>query len=182
MHSPRALAMYGLYDRQVRLFGQHTQDLIEKAHVCIIQTHQSYCDQYHRDIDIGGEIIKNLALLGVRTISASKCAIESFKRMFHGCIKDINSEIEINEVNSINVQHKYTFIIFINGLNEYKLEGIYACSKCMSFHSALKLHICSEASTCISFANDCLLGAIIVQEWIKKLQGKPCVECYTLCL
>ncbi|KAH9410984.1 hypothetical protein HK407_09g13980 [Ordospora pajunii] len=174
--------MYGLYDRQIRLFGQQTQALIEKAHVCILQAHLGHDQQEHRDTDIGGEILKNLALLGVPRISASKCVIESFKRMFHGSIKDINPEIEINETDTIDIQHSHTLIIFINGWNEYESQGIYACSKCMSFHSTQKQHSCSETSTCISFANDCLLGAIIVQEWIKKLQGKPYAECYKLCL
>lgn len=170
--------MYGLYDRQIRLFGRDTQQRIESASACIIQRPPYFLNRKERRTDIGGEILKSLALLGVRTLSASASVEESFKRISPNDVCRINKDAVLNA----GTQSTHTLAVFIDEMGQSSAETtVYVCSRCMSFNNARNEHVCTGYvfGECV-FAEDCLLGAVVVQEWVKKLQGKPHVEEYQL--
>ncbi|AFN83460.1 hypothetical protein EROM_080380 [Encephalitozoon romaleae SJ-2008] len=174
--------LYDLYDRQIRLFGKDTQKLIEESHVAIIQGPPYVLGREKRINDVGGEILKNLVLLGVERVTVNKHVISSFKRMFVNEITKINEKIRvavIDEQQTEEAWNGYTLVILIDCKGQTTCPGIYVCSRCMGFHPLGKRHLCRECSN-ISVVHDCLLGAIIVQEWVKRLQKKPFVDEYYL--
>ncbi|WEL39195.1 Myb-like protein [Encephalitozoon hellem] len=174
--------LYGLYDRQIRLFGKGTQRLIEEARAAVIQGAPYVLGEGKRSSDIGGEILKNLVLLGVGEVTVNRHVITSFKRMFVNEISKINEKIKVvvvDDEKAFKAWCEYALVIFIDHKEQSVSTSIYVCSKCMAFHPLGKSHLCKEYGN-ISAAHDCLLGAIIVQEWVKKLQGKPFVSEYQL--
>lgn len=176
-------SLYGLYDRQIRLFGHGTQEQIEKSRVCILQGPPYRIERKERVTTIGGEVLKNLVLLGVQKVSVNQHVLGSFKRIFANDVAKINDKVEIDVVDKEDEQEcwsGYSLAIFIDQEHEgVDCPGIYICSRCMSFHGVDKKHVCTMYGG-ISLAHDCLLGAIAVQEWVKKLQGRPFVSEYRL--
>ena len=176
-------SLYGLYDRQIRLFGSDTQRRIEESHVCVLQSPPYNMERKERATTIGGEVLKNLVLLGVGRVSVNKHALESFRRIFVNDISKINDRIEVGVIGDESGQEDWAELdlaIFIDQEHgDAKCPGIYICSKCMAFHGADKKHVCTGHGD-ISLVHDCLLGAIAVQEWVKKLQGRPFVGEYRL--
>lgn len=179
-------ALYGLYDRQIRLFGRSTQDLIEDAKVYITQKAPYFLNRRRRATDIGGEILKNIALLGVKDISVNETTKESFERISANGVEKISEDIKVSIVDAQSQEDNkeiYTLAVYIDQMDDSKEShaGIYVCSRCMSFHDIKKRHECGGyVLGNNAFPNDCLLGAIVVQEWVKRLQGKPYVEEYQL--
>ncbi|EOB11690.1 hypothetical protein NBO_934g0001, partial [Nosema bombycis CQ1] len=55
---------------------------------------------------------------------------------------------------------------------------IYVCSKCYSFKTGFKEENCIKSKSKIEL--DCLLGAFIVQELIKKVAGKEYLKEYRI--
>lgn len=171
--------LYGLYDRQIRLFGRETQRLIESACVYVVQGPPYILNTKMRTTDIGGEILKNLVLLGVRTIFTDEIVKSSFSRVSPNDVSKINDEVDVRtEVG----KETYTVAIFVDKTDEVESDvGIYVCSRCMSFHDIKKEHVCAKyVLNRDPFAGDCLLGAIVVQEWIKRVQNASYVEEYQL--
>jgi hypothetical protein len=171
--------VHGLYDRQIRLFGQNTQSLIENAEIYIIEREASM-----READIGGEIVKNLALLGVKRLVVSPSTERSYKRLAHRSITEINPHIkfEVSDFGDAGGCSVPDLVVMIDTVAPCPCKSsIYVCSRCMSFGDGESRHVCGNIDLDNGFfVNDCLLGAILVQEWVKKLQGKEFTVCYKL--
>ncbi|CAD26351.1 similarity to DNA damage tolerance protein RAD31 RA31_SCHPO [Encephalitozoon cuniculi GB-M1] len=172
--------LYGLYDRQIRLFGKDTQRLIEESHVGIVQGPPYMLEGNERTNDIGGEILKNLVLLGVGRVTVNEHVLRSFRRMFVNEVSKINEKIRvevIDEEHQEGAWDGYTLVIFIDQKEQARCPSIFVCSRCVAFHAPEKEHLCERHSS-VSAAHDCLLGAIVVQEWVKRLQNRHSVDEY----
>jgi hypothetical protein len=171
--------LYGLYDRQIRLFGQNTQSLIESAQVYVVEDEEAEV----RRTDIGGEIMKNLVLLGVGKLTVSPSTERSYRRMVPKSVTEINPNIrfKVGEFESHGGDVPDLVVMIDTGTSYPCRSSVYVCSKCMSFNDGKAEHVCGDAGLSDGFfINDCLLGAILVQEWVKRLQGRRFVECYRL--
>lgn len=134
--------------------------------------------------DIGGEILKNLVLLGVRRISMNKAVDDSFKRICPVDAGRMNEDMEVRMVDEPDGKERYDLAVFVDQVRDVEsCVGIYVCSSCMMFQSVEKKHECSGyVLGDMVFVNDCLLGAIVVQEWVKRLQNRPHAEEFQLSL
>ncbi|ADM11974.1 uncharacterized protein Eint_080380 [Encephalitozoon intestinalis ATCC 50506] len=174
--------LYGLYDRQIRLFGKDTQKSIEESHVVVVQGPPYIMAGEKRINDVGGEILKNLVLLGVRKITVNADVLVSFKKIFANKIEKINEEVKVTTIDQEKDEEiwaRCTQAIFIDMKMRTNCPSIYVCSRCMAFHPLDQEHVCREYDS-VSVAHDCLLGAIIVQEWVKKLQKRSFVDEFRL--
>ncbi|TBU10866.1 hypothetical protein CWI38_1505p0020 [Hamiltosporidium tvaerminnensis] len=166
-----------LYDRQIRIFGFETQKKLLNFTVLIL-------DQENKNRFIAGEIIKNFVLLGVKKIGYNKYAFDSFEKLSPIKITEINENIICDIVNHQNVRYNdYSLTVFIDLKPEVSVNNcVFICSKCFSFYFLDQEETCKEncGTKESSVANDCLLGAIFVQEAVKKIKGDIYLSKYTL--
>lgn len=147
------------YDRQIRLFGIETQEKLCSMKVQIIGD-SGY---------VSSEIIKNLVLLGIGHIVVQEAMLECVKKIIPDPLDKINENLRIEVSNEVSRSD----FIFIIGL-ELKtiLPGFYICPKCLMFKMEDFDHPCNKTEIECKVAKEFLLGALVVQEFIKLIQGK----------
>lgn len=158
--------MYDRYDRQVRLIGKEVQAKIEKLSVSMISHSESF---------LSGEILKNMTLLGVRRFKVNAPCLESYKRLVLGDVDKLNENLELEIVNELDLGCDVRILVDYEGESE---DAIYICTKCYTFRMGGVIEGCKERET--NIVKDCLLGAFVVQEVIKKIADKEYLEGYTL--
>lgn len=154
------------YDRQIRHFGKDVQLKLGSITVSIQSSDSNSL--------IGGEILKNLALLGVNKLYYDENTYKSYKKLVPNEIQQINTNIEICKLD------KYDCIFLIYKCSDKITidNGFYVCTEHYTFKKYSSP--CSENESVNDIVNDCLLGAIVVQEFVKSLQGKSVLDYFKL--
>lgn len=170
------------YDRQIRVFGFTTQEKLQNMRVTLYTSTNNY---------VSAEIVKNLVLLGVADLKINKRAEECVLRMIPGGIKDINEKLRLEVFDdaasmtdhsstgscSMNEQEVNVTIQIDNFVVNGFGRSFYVCSKCCMFGDTCDHH-CVETEHKIE--NECLLGAVLVQEMVKMLSGENYQKEYRL--
>ncbi|ELQ75152.1 SMT3/SUMO-activating complex, AOS1/RAD31 component [Trachipleistophora hominis] len=172
------------YDRQIRIFGFTTQEKLQNMCVTLYTSTFNY---------ISAEIIKNLVLLGVTNLKINKRAEESVLRMIPGGLQAINDKLRLVVFDDIvdvidysktedNVADEHAESLDIIIAVDYFVQNerrnsFYVCSKCYMFSDNCD-HNCVETEH--SIENECLLGAILVQEIVKMVSNESCQKMYRL--
>ncbi|KAG0442383.1 SUMO-activating enzyme subunit 1 [Dictyocoela muelleri] len=179
------------YDRQIRLFGIETQKKLKNLKIKI-KSKKSF---------IAAEILKNFALLGVEYFILNTNVTEIYKKLVPTDVHEINKDIKIifqydidNNKKLINENKDVTSI----KKEEYKIDqcdisihvdmdgdGIFVCSNCFLYDFDDKCKcIANDYTNNRSKENDlvreCLLGSILVQEILKKINGEKFFRKYKL--
>ncbi|WUR02618.1 ubiquitin-like modifier-activating enzyme [Vairimorpha necatrix] len=146
------------YDRQIRLFGKEVQDKLNNLSVSVLSEKD--------DTFVSGEIMKNLVLLGVNKIYADDNTLKSFTRLVPNTIEGINPKI--------NMLDKPEGIIFVvDKLHSVpEVVNFYISSESLEFDNK---EIIKNAAFCKDeshYIKECLLGGIVIQEFIKMLQNQ----------
>lgn len=154
------------YDRQIRLFGFRVQNHIAKIRVQVIGIGNA----------IVAEIIKNLVLLGVNKIVIEEGALKDFYKLVPNKITEINKNLEVIYSNNV-IQADFLFIMdrIINSPTDF----YFVCSKCYLIKKNNCVHNCVE-NNARDIVLDCLIGAIVVQEFLKIIEKKSHLEEYKL--
>ncbi|ORD95525.1 hypothetical protein HERIO_2428 [Hepatospora eriocheir] len=151
------------YDRQVRLFGEETQNKLKKMKIAIYGS---------RNL-ISAEILKNIVLLGVNTIIVSNSIVEETKRLVFDNLCEINEDLNIIESSDEKID--YTFVIEDQLINIPEIDNTcFICSRCISFYFKKVDHgMCCKVSVKEEhkFVYECMLGGMVVQEFVKRVQG-----------
>ena len=160
------------YDRQIRLFGKNVQHKLTALSVSILSSNENNF--------VSGEILKNLVLLGVGNIYADANTIISFGKLVANKIKDINPKV--------NILDKAEGIYFIiDDILVPKAEKVFYISSKKLEYSTFSSNFLNDTSKIINENNsssdvvkECLLGGIIVQEFIKMIQNQTYQTSYML--
>ena len=160
------------YDRQIRLFGKNVQHKLTALSVSILSSNENNF--------VSGEILKNLVLLGVGNIYADANTIISFGKLVPNKIKDINPKV--------NILDKAEGIYFIiDDILVPKAEKVFYISSKKLEYSTFSSNFLNDTSKIINENNsssdvvkECLLGGIIVQEFIKMIQNQTYQTSYML--
>jgi len=194
------------YDRQIRLFGEETQNKLLSMTVQVIGGKNL----------IPCEIIKNLALLGVNNLIVEEEALDRLKKIVPDDLTAINENLTVTKSHKLencdflfSVDYdpviattkdtkdlknreemaddlKNADIGIAEGIDDTKSKGkkvrienaYYICSKCSLMKSNRKIHVCKKKQQMPANvkAMECLIGAFAVQEFLKIIQDKPYVE------
>jgi len=163
------------YDRQIRLFGVETQEKLRKMKVQLIGTPNL----------ISAEILKNVVLLGVVSVVASKEIIEEVKKIVPDPLRLINPDLVL-ETSEQPTHCDFAFLVdtIPAGTECSDQLGLashyFVCSKCLTVAKGTAIHPCEVTVESASEARQCMVGAFAVQEFIKHTQGKYSVDLYRL--
>lgn len=149
-----------LYDRQIRIFGKDTQEKLISTSIQLITP--ALLQEGSESLYIAGEILKNFILLGVTQIYATDECISALKLL----VPD-----EFMTDKRINITREYlntNINIFIDSYSDD--SGIFICTQCYRFGDKW-VHECTKECSGNDVALECLLGAVFVQEMVKKLMG-----------
>ncbi|KAI5151020.1 hypothetical protein ENBRE01_1843 [Enteropsectra breve] len=153
------------YDRQIRLFGKEVQKMLSGLRVEVIGG-KNY---------VASEILKNLVLLGVKTIAASEENILHTYKLVPDPLTEINKDLKL--VNSIE---KPDFIFVVDEDFSSEANFYFVCSKCILLKKNSTKHECCRKESRCREAMECLAGALAVQEFLKYLQNRDHVEEYKI--
>jgi hypothetical protein len=170
------------YDRQIRLFGKDVQNILGRLRISVLSNTTGY---------ISGEILKNIVLLGVNEIYADTSTLHSFNKLVPNTIKGINPRCKLLE----ECPEVSDMVFVVSKCS----DPLFVCSDPL-FVSTNPLFVCKDPlfvckdhyeykkgwGTCKGKkmsndkVKDCLIGGIIVQEFIKKLQNQKYEEEFSL--
>lgn len=149
------------YDRQIRLFGEETQQKLFNLKVQVLGTSNP----------VSMEIIKNIVLLGVQHIVVEEEMIEEVKKFIPNSLKEINENLKIEYSTAVQ-DSNFLFVIDNKLETKENIAFYFICSKCFTIKFSNCCHECKESVTGMLLAKHCLVGAYAVQEFIKYIQGK----------
>lgn len=153
------------YDRQIRLFGEKTQEKLCSTTVQILGSSNL----------ISAEIIKNVVLLGVGKIIIYKSMLNEVSKIVPDSLQSINPNLVI-EFSNNPFECDFRFNI------DYStdLKGFHICSNCLLISSEKNEHECIPTNDELLEVRQCLVGAFSVQEFIKFTQGKESIKNYKI--
>lgn len=160
------------FDRQIRLFGLKTQERLCDLTVQV----------FGGTSFIPCEISKNVVLLGIKKLVLEPDILLRTKQLIPDGLEEINDQLQL-EVSEKIVGSDVLFIV--DGEREYPSQNLYSvCSKCFLIQKNKVLHTCSPRDTVnnggnsslgplavMALAEECLVGAFAVQEFIKSIEG-----------
>lgn len=158
------------YDRQVRLFGEETQNKLFDLKVQVLGTSNP----------ISMEIIKNVVLLGVQNLTIEQEMENELKKFIPNTLNEINENLKI-QYSDVLEEVEFLFVIDRAIDKSINQKFYFICSKCF----IIKFSSCEHECECNQNINMilpryCLVGAYSVQEFIKYVQGKKYTNEYTL--
>ncbi|KAM0679853.1 SUMO-activating enzyme subunit 1 [Glugoides intestinalis] len=155
------------YDRQIRLLGFETQQKLYKMKIQVIGSANT----------VSAEIIKNVVLLGVGSVVITSKMLEEAKKLVPDALNAINESLKIEFSDSaVDCDFVFAVDIAIKG----STPSFFVCSKCLLLKAGDQQHTCEESDDCNLIAKHCLLGALVVQEYIKKTQGIKTLSFYRI--
>lgn len=155
--------MENKYDRQIRLFGFKTQEKISQLTVQILG-----------EINyVSTEILKNLVLLGFQKIIVKPELINFSYKIIPDSISEVNENVLIETAENA-VKCDFTF-----NVSKIPIKGCNICPHCYKITNKEEInsdedHSCEIAefgSDLLKIAHECFVGALSVQEFLKKIQG-----------
>lgn len=159
-----------LFDRQIRIFGQTTQESLINTSIQLLTTESDFINRVSY---LSGEILKNFLLLGVTDIYASDNCITSLNKLVPDSFMHNKHIIVTKEIKKVDI------LILLDCDSD--IDGYFICSNCYRY-SIVYSHECVRECEGDEVVLDCLLGSVFVQEMVKKLMGAEYCREYKIVL
>ncbi|KCZ76507.1 hypothetical protein H311_02496 [Anncaliia algerae PRA109] len=164
------------YDRQIRLFGIETQKKIQETPLVIVQTNKT-----KKHSLIGGEILKNILLLGFNIIYCDEEILSSFNELCPNPHNELNKNVKLTMISKEDVYEErfdsYIFVLVDTLVNIIGNNKFFLCSACFSYHNTLISHsVCNRNIDELTAIKECMLGAFFVNDLINFIKDGKEIE------